>query len=267
MKMAAQRGHRNETVVVIDTASGKTKAYDARIQFVDDRIKTVVATERDVPQKVTDSIADLIYSRDLFVSDLESMFDNLVIPTSKSETHQFSRKSSANTQSDSSPKEANAYEFIMNSSYRKELFDLFIALNPNFKDVKKKKSLTFTDIQASFQAKGISVNGGIKWVNENVKLPWSDGSYVIASINEDIENFEVVVAYDEGKNQIPVLKGNPDSPVGKHKILNGNHAEDYQNYLNTYYKIDFSKYPTGQSCTMSCREAGTATYVCTYSCK
>lgn len=159
------------------------------------------------------------------------------------------------------------YEFILDSQFRKNVFDKMLQWYPvsqsfinTWNNFLSKANITFTTGSGAFS---LSVEGSLFGLPQTINFP--DGGVADVIISGDGNTFEVVEgsAFDCENNQIPTeeseFSGNFN--FGSLSSFNG-----FQNY-GSYFNVEFS----GTVCTnntffTSCRYSGDGKYLCSYSC-
>lgn len=254
-------------VVVIDSENSSVVAFRIIRSKVDDDIDVSIPKSVSVPDEIKSTFSEAILSRNDYLDDLQSDFGSTSINFSIIESDIYGAGFYAiqSTESDQSSDSINAFDFMSNSSLRRQTFDRLTTQYPSYMKFNGLWNKTVNIIGTSFGGQAVSISADLSVLAFMPTLTFEDGSYVIAEYNMDTKTFVVKEGVDEGGNDIP---NNASYSIGGvYKINSSKHYRDLQEYMSYFWLIKFISRGTGQSCTMSCRVITSERYECTYHCK
>ncbi|MCK7459065.1 hypothetical protein [Idiomarina aminovorans] len=254
------------TVVVVDSIKASVSAYSIRKSVIEDNIDVFTATPIPVPEEIKRTFSETVSYKEKYINDVKSDFNSDNIKFEHIDFDSVSQnvvKNMQYTTADYDP--INAYDFMSNSSLRRQTYDRLTILYPNYMKFSESWNDTVNAIDISF-GQGVNIHADLSILTFTPTIEFADGSYVIAEYDVDSKTFIVNKGVDEGGNDI-ATKSN-SSPGGVYNIRDSEHLADFEKYMNYYWLIDFNgRAGPGQSCTSSCRLISEERWECTAQCR
>lgn len=254
------------TVVVVDSVKASIAAYKIRKSIIDDNIDVFTASSVSIPEEVERAFAETISYKDQYINDVKRDFGSDNIKFKKIDFGSVSQNLVKNIQYTTADYDSiNAYNFMSNSSLRRQTYERLTTLYPNYMKFSESWNDTLKAIDLSF-GKGVNIQADLSILTLTPTIKFDDGSYVIVEYDIDSKTFIVKKGVDEGGNDIPTKSNS--SPGGVYNIRDSEHLADFEQYMNYYWLIDFNgSAGPGQSCTTSCRLISEERWECNAQCR